>query len=267
MSLNGKKHFETDTHLDEQHMVKASGEDEKLVPGTSTLFPPKGLLKRPDYHPLYVFNLVPDLCAFKTPLSFAETDLEFHLCPLPRYVIDSKDGSNFASTQKKFLDRDEIIKGLMNWKKFPSAALKSLTTTDFLTSTWVPRWNDPFSLDMLPVDVPLQLDHKVDENKENVTMESPEEVVLTPEMLEAEFTMIQSSLSENPKFEAEQEDDKPIKPKSSQILTPVQPTPREVREQLLENSLQVQNNRLGSDFQIRMEHLKRLSINKMLLLN
>ncbi|XP_062908526.1 cilia- and flagella-associated protein 221 [Mobula hypostoma] len=265
--LNCQKHFETDTHLDDRHMIKPLAKDEKSASSTANLLPPDKLLRQPDFHPLYVFNLVPDLCAFKKPLSFAETDLEFHLCPLPRYVIDSKNGSNFASTQKKFLDRDDIIKGLMNWKKFPSAALKSVTTTDFLTNSWVPRWNDPFSLDMLPVDVPLQLDHKLDGNKENITAESPEEVVLTPEMLEAEFTMIQSALSENPKFEAEQEDDKLIKAKSSQTSTPVQPTPREVREQHLENALQVQNNRLGSGFQMRLEHLRRLSINKSLLLN
>ncbi|XP_059822318.1 cilia- and flagella-associated protein 221 isoform X2 [Hypanus sabinus] len=267
VQLNDQKHFETDTHLDERHMIKPLAKDEKSAPSTAILLPPEGLLRQPDFHPLYIFNPVPDLYAFKKPLSFAETDLEFHLCPLPRYVIDSKNGSNFASTQKKFLDRDDIIKGLMNWKKFPCAALKALTTTDSLTSSWVPRWNDPFSLDMLPVDVPLQLDHKLDGNEENITAESPEEVVLTPQMLEAEFTMIQSGLSDSPKFEAEQENDKPIKAKSSQTSTPVQPTPREVREQHLENSLQVQNNRLGSGFQMRMEHLRRLSINKSLLLN
>ncbi|XP_069791351.1 cilia- and flagella-associated protein 221 isoform X3 [Narcine bancroftii] len=263
LSTHGEKP-ETDTHLDEDHMIKDS-EVEKLHGRTLTIVPPEGLLKQPDYHPLYVFNLAPDLYAFKTPLSFAETDLEFHLCPLPRYIIDRKEGSNFGSTQKKFLDREDIIKGLMNWKKFPSAALKFLSTTDFLTNTWVPRWNDPFSLDMLPVEVPLQLDYQSEENWEN--MESPEELVLTPEMLEAAFTMIQDSLSDHPTFETAQEDEKTIMAKSSQTLPPVQPTTREVREQQLEISLQAQNNQLGSSCQMWMEHLKHLSINKLLLLN
>lgn len=42
---------------------------------------------------------------------------------------------------------------------------------------------------------------------------------------------------------------------------------REIREEQLEISLQVQNNRLGSNIQMRIERLKRLSINKLLLLN
>ncbi|XP_032880493.1 cilia- and flagella-associated protein 221 [Amblyraja radiata] len=269
ISPPGKKQIEieTDTHLDKQRTRKASGKDEDFFAGTLTIIPPEGLLKHPGYHPLYVFNLVPDLCTFKSPLSFAETDLEFHLCPLPRYIIDSKDGSKFASTQKKFLDRDDIIKGLMIWKRFPSAALKSLTTTDFFTSSWVPQWNDPFPRDMLPINTPFQMDYKLNENMDNAHLESSEGVLLTPEMLEAEFTMIQYLLSESAIFEPEPEDDKNAKLKTSQILPPVQPTSREIREEQLEISLQVQNNRLGSNIQMRIERLKRLSINKLLLLN
>ncbi|XP_078260554.1 cilia- and flagella-associated protein 221 [Rhinoraja longicauda] len=267
ISPPGKKQFEieTDTHLDEQRTPKASGKDGDFFAGALTLLPPEGLLKHPDYHPLYVFNLVPDLCTFKSPLSFAEKDLEFHLCPLPRYIIDSKAGSNFASTQKKFLDRDDIIKGLMNWKRFPSAALKSLTTTDVLTSSWVPLWNDPFSVDMLPINAPFQLDYKIDEKMDNAPLESSEEMILTPEMLEAEFIMIQRLLSESATFEPEQEDDKNTKLKASQILPPVQPTSREIREEQLEISLHVQDNRLGSDIQMRIKHLQSLSINKLIL--
>ncbi|XP_067843392.1 cilia- and flagella-associated protein 221 [Heptranchias perlo] len=278
MTPTEKKHLETETHLDEQpeldHHLEASEEHKKIAADAFTLLPPRALLKEPDYHPLHVFNPAPDLYAFKTHLSYRETDLEFHLCPLPRYNIVSKDnadGTNFAGTQKKFLDRDEIIKGLMIWKKFPSAALKSLSNTDSLTTTWVPRWYDPFGSDLLPVDAPLQLGSLSDEDKENINKESPEEaeVILTPEMLEAEFTIIQNSLQlpEIPEDETAKEDGELLKTKPSQTMSAGGPIPREVQELQLELSLQTHNNRLGSDIQIRVQHLKDFSINKCLLLN
>ncbi|XP_067891242.1 cilia- and flagella-associated protein 221 isoform X2 [Heterodontus francisci] len=268
-----KKHPETKIHLDEQpeidHHLEASWKCTKIAAGALSLLAPQALLKQPDYHPLQVFNPAPDLYAYKRPLSYAETDLEYHLCPLPRYNIVSKDGTNVASTQKKFLDQDEVIKGLMTWKKFPSAAVMALSSTDFLTSTWVPRWCDPFASDMLPVDVPLQLESLSKEDKENKTMESPEGVVLTPEMLEAEFPMIQSSFRrpESPMDGAAKEDGELLKAKPSQTFSAVEPIPRESREEQLDFWLQANKNQLGSNTQLRIEHLKKICINKSLLLN
>uniref|UniRef100_UPI00398E694C cilia- and flagella-associated protein 221 isoform X1 n=2 Tax=Pristiophorus japonicus TaxID=55135 RepID=UPI00398E694C len=265
-----KKHLETEAHLDEQpeidHHLEASEEHKKITAGALTLVPPRVLLRQPDYHPLHVFNPAPDIYGFKKSLSYAETELEFHLCPLPRYNIDSKDANNFASTQKKFLDRDEIIKGLMIWKRFPSAALKSLSNTNFQTNIWVPRWHDRFALDMLPNDVPLQLGSLSDEDKKSIIIESPEEIPLTPEMLEAEFSMIQNLLlqQEIPIGETAKEDGQHLMPKPSPTLSATEPIPREMREKQLEFWLQTHNNRLGSDIQLRLEYLKQISIKKWL---
>ncbi|XP_078408496.1 cilia- and flagella-associated protein 221 isoform X2 [Cetorhinus maximus] len=233
---NEKKDLKTETNFDEQpemdQHLEGSEKQTKTEVGPLTLLPPQALFKQPDYHPLHVFNAAPDLYAQKRPFSYAETDMEYYLCPLPRYYIASIEGTNVDSTQKKFLDRDEIMKGLTTWKKFPSAALSSLSSSDFLTSTWVPRWHDQFASDMLPVDAPLQLDSLSDKDKENITMES--------------------ELS---------------KTKPLEIFSAVEPIPREKREEQLNLWLASNNNQLGSTTQLRVEHLKGICINKQLLLN
>lgn len=48
----------------------------------------------------------------------------------------------------------DVIKGTMSWKRFPSQGLTSLAQTPTLTNVWVPRWNDPFDDNMLPMEVP-----------------------------------------------------------------------------------------------------------------
>ncbi|XP_041055987.1 cilia- and flagella-associated protein 221 isoform X2 [Carcharodon carcharias] len=267
---NEKKDMKIETHFDEQPVMdqhlEGSEKQTKTEVGPLTLLPPQALFKQPDYHPLHVFNAAPDLYAHKRSFSYAETDLEYYLCPLPRYHIE---GTNVDSTQKKFLDRDEIMKGLMTWKKFPSAVLSSLSSSDFLTSTWVPRWHDRFASDMLPVDAPLQLDSLSDKDKENITMESSGEVMLTPEMLEAEFRMIQSSfpVPEGPKDETVKVNGELSKTKPLEIFSAVEPIPREKREEQLNLWLASNNNQLGSNTQLRVEHLKGICVNKQLLLN
>lgn len=50
-------------------------------------------------------NPAPGLQVFQPDIPFAETDSDFHLCPLPRYT--SNDTTNpHASTQKQYLDRE-----------------------------------------------------------------------------------------------------------------------------------------------------------------
>ena len=48
----------------------------------------------------------------------------------------------------------DVIKGTMSWKKFPSQGLTSLANTPTLSNVWVPRWHDPFSTDLIPLEVP-----------------------------------------------------------------------------------------------------------------
>ncbi|XP_075685102.1 cilia- and flagella-associated protein 221 isoform X1 [Rhinoderma darwinii] len=149
------------------------------------LRPPETLLNPPDFHPMHVFNPTPGLLAFKGRLSYSEIDLEHHLCPLPRYPTEG--------TMRRLLRRQEIIGGVMSWKKFPTV------------SSWIPlpaiddcktRRCDPFSVDLLPVLAPPALRRLPAEVQEHVVPregnETESKMWLTPDMLRAEFTLMQS---------------------------------------------------------------------------
>ncbi|XP_056391164.1 cilia- and flagella-associated protein 221 [Hyla sarda] len=147
------------------------------------LRPPETLLDPPNFHPMHVFNPAPGLLAFKRPLSYSEVDLEYHLCPLPKY--SSQHESSGSSGQK------EIIRGVMGWKKFPTVSLSiSLPASD----GWRPRWCDPFNVDLLPVSAPPALSGLPAEDKENIAPRDGDDVDskvwLTPDMLRAEFTTL-----------------------------------------------------------------------------
>ncbi|KAM5151895.1 cilia- and flagella-associated protein 221 [Mantella aurantiaca] len=164
-------------------------EEEHPVITNLMLSPPEQLLNPPDFHPMHVFNPAPGLVAFKRPLPYSETNLEYHLCPLPKYP-SLRDTAGI--TQRNFLNREEIIRGVMSWKKFPSVALSASLPP---ASSHRPRWCDPFSSDLLPTEAPPTLSHLPEEDKENLVPRETDEmqcgVLLTPEMLRAEFTFIQ----------------------------------------------------------------------------
>lgn len=210
-----------------------------------TLAPPEALIQPRGYNPLHIFNPAPGLLNFKKPLPYPEIDMEYHLCPLPKYTvsIEGTGGSNPTATQKKFLNREEVIRGIMNWKKFTSVALTTLSTASLLTSTRVPPRCDPFHDDLLPADGPSLLDALPDIDKENVIsakdgQDETLKVFLTPEMLKAEFTLL---------------DDLP----TEQSL-------RDSREQQAESSFLSQNNKLGAKVQARLEQMKKLAVMKIL---
>ncbi|XP_030634914.1 cilia- and flagella-associated protein 221 [Chanos chanos] len=129
---------------------------------TLTFTAPTALSKPPQAHPLRIFNPAPGVHAFKQTMSYLECNLDFHLCPLPKYTISKSEVACVytPSTQKKFLDRKDIIKGVMTWKKFPSPALYALSNTSTLSSNvdqQLPRMSDPFNTDILPSLAPAPL--------------------------------------------------------------------------------------------------------------
>lgn len=86
--------------------------------------------------------------------------------PLPRFEQDQP-----FSTQKKFLDREDVIKGIMAWKKFPSQGLISLSNTPTITDVWVPRRSNPFSTDLLPLETPHLLSGLPEDDKKTLAGE------------------------------------------------------------------------------------------------
>ena len=111
---------------------------------------------------------MPGLVSYQKLLPYSGVDLNHHLNPLPRFERDQA-----FTTQKRFLDREDVIKGIMSWKKFPSQGLISLSNTPTLTDVWVPRWsNTLFSNDLLPEETPNLLTGLPAEDKANLLDDS-----------------------------------------------------------------------------------------------
>uniref|UniRef100_A0A4X2L164 Cilia and flagella associated protein 221 n=1 Tax=Vombatus ursinus TaxID=29139 RepID=A0A4X2L164_VOMUR len=172
-------------------------EDNALSYGKLSLLnltPPDTLLKPPFYHPLCVFNPNPGLFAVKHMMSYSEVTTDYHLCTHPKYVFTKEyhKGSSVPITQKKFLNRKDIIPGVMNWKKFSPLVLLALPDTSTMAST---SCQDPYNTDMLPSEVPKILSELQEEDRMEITEQEPGDQptnILTPEMLRAEFMMLES---------------------------------------------------------------------------
>ncbi|KAK2178566.1 hypothetical protein NP493_535g01047 [Ridgeia piscesae] len=230
------------------------------------LVPPQALFQPITYPPLHIFNPSPGLQVFHGPMPFAETDVDFHLCPLPRYAFADINNQHRA-TQKQYLDREDVIRGVMAWKRFPSQGLMSLSNTATLSNVWVPRWSDSFGSDLLPQSVPEQLNGlppeedvaDIDQEEE----EKEEEVVqLTPEMIKAQFPFIQApsdvtAPSKNKKSDMFPEGNR--MPPTNLPVSSTGPVPRERREQELDYFLKKKYNRLGSKIEARIENLDRIT--------
>uniref|UniRef100_A0A8D1Y2S4 HYDIN/VesB/CFA65-like Ig-like domain-containing protein n=1 Tax=Sus scrofa TaxID=9823 RepID=A0A8D1Y2S4_PIG len=166
------------------------------LPGETSILSlklPEALARAPDYDPLYIFNPSPGLFAVMHPLTYAETLIDYHLCSHPKYRFtkESHSGSSIPLTQKQFLHHTDIIPGVMTWKKFQSLALSSLPETSKIETS---QSCDSFNLVMLPVNVPAVLDALPEEDKmetfERELCEQSVEIMLTPEMIEVEFPML-----------------------------------------------------------------------------
>ncbi|NWH80191.1 PCDP1 protein, partial [Piaya cayana] len=138
-------------------------------------------------------NPTPGLVPFLPPLAYCETNIEYHLCPHPKYNFTKEfpKGSSIPVTQKKFLHHEEVICGVMEWRRSVPVFFSTFSNTPTLTST-LPR--DPYSLDMLPRDVPPVLYDLPERDRENIiddeTDETEFKMILTPEMVRAEFPQI-----------------------------------------------------------------------------
>ncbi|KAL8567912.1 hypothetical protein ACOMHN_059034 [Nucella lapillus] len=241
----------------EEEKEKESPRDVATPQVVTILKPPEALFRPIDYPPLHIMNPAPGLQVFQAPMPYAEVDPEFHLCPLPRYFRQDYDTNQHASTQRKYLDREDTIRGIMSWKKFPSQGLTSLANTPTLTNVWVPRWDDSFNTELLPVNVPALFDGLPAEDAENLVEESQWDedsmVILTPDMVNAQFSLIDDSL---PAEESKPASDTfPLGNKMPATNIPVGPNgpvPREKREEELEYFMTKKYNRLGSKVSQRL---------------
>ncbi|XP_035752216.1 cilia- and flagella-associated protein 221 [Egretta garzetta] len=222
------------------------------------LIPPQALVYPPESNPLRIFNPTPGLVPVLPPLAYSETNIEYHLCPHPKYTFTKEcpKGSSIPVTQKKFLHHKEVICGVMEWRRFLPVVYSTFSNTPTLTST--PR--DPYNLDMLPRDVPPMLYDLPERDRENITDHEADEtefkMILTPEMVRAEFPQIGQALSEDGK-------DKSAKEQSGTVLDGAFPGDPHNHP---DGHFQHQNNVLGEKVQKHVEKMKLKALNKTLIL-
>ncbi|KAK3588715.1 hypothetical protein CHS0354_026034 [Potamilus streckersoni] len=268
--IAGRTSLAIDLGQEPETSIKETQSRQDNVPQSTTIVPPQALFQPIEYPPLHIFNPAPGLHVFQSPMPYAETDPDFHLCPLPRYTRKDHATNPHASTQRRYADREDVVRGIMAWKKFPSQGLTSLTNTPTLTNVWVPRWDNPFSSDMLPEEVPPLYDSLPEDDKENVLLdvEGTEEgieatsgecaVTLTPEMVNAQFTQIDQIV---PPQEKTHVDAFPLGNRMPATNIPVSthgPVAREKREQELEHFITKKYNRLGAKIQAKINNLNSL---------
>ncbi|XP_051766641.1 LOW QUALITY PROTEIN: cilia- and flagella-associated protein 221 [Ctenopharyngodon idella] len=239
---------------DEDKKPEEDDESDHDLGPTLSFSAPEALLRPPNAHPLRIFNPAPHVYAFKPAPLYLECDLDFHLCPLPRYTVPKGNvvGVHAPQTQKKFLDRKDIIKGIMTWKKFPSMALSTLSNISTLRSDCAPRMSDPFSIVLLPVEAPPALQGLPDSIRDEIQagVSESSDLCLTPEMIEAEFGLSERSSATSVK--EDQDEGNGSRTPVASVASAVS-TKRDTREQPLEST---QNNRLGPKVLGRLKELK-----------
>ncbi|XP_009902725.2 cilia- and flagella-associated protein 221 [Dryobates pubescens] len=179
----------------QDELIQVAAAEEAAERGISLLklVPPQALVHPAEGSPLRIFNPTPGLVAVLPPLAYSETDIEYHLCPHPKYTFTKEcpKGSSIPVTQKKFLHHEEVICGVMEWRRFLPVVYSAFSDTPTLPSITL---RDPYSSDMLPRDVPPVLYDLPERDRENVIDSEADEdefkMILTPEMVRAEFPQI-----------------------------------------------------------------------------
>ncbi|XP_050756186.1 cilia- and flagella-associated protein 221 [Gymnogyps californianus] len=223
------------------------------------LVPPQALVYPAESSPLRIFNPTPGLVPFLLPLAYSETNIEYHLCPHPKYTFTKEcpKGSSIPVTQKKFLHHKEVICGVMEWRRFLPVVYSTFSNTPTLTST-TPR--DPYSLDMLPRDVPPMLYDLPERDRENILDHERDEtefkMILTPEIVRAEFPQIGQALLEEGK-------EKSAKEESDTALNGAFPGDPHNHP---DGHFQPQTNELREKVQKHVEKMKLKALNKTLIL-
>lgn len=176
---------------EEQHETE-EGDVEAKEAASLSFSAPEALLRPFPANPLRIFNPAPGLQAYKPPPKYLESDLEFQLCPLPRYTVPESTVCGIRTqtphTETKSLNHKEMIPGVMKWKNFDSITLSCLAKLPALTSDCVPRRFVDYSTDTLPLAAPPPLAAVPDDMAPLMdTMCEGSGVQLTPEMIRAEF--------------------------------------------------------------------------------
>ncbi|KAK2856878.1 hypothetical protein Q5P01_005613 [Channa striata] len=189
---------ELKAEVDQEHEDKEEGLEARVAAGL-TFTAPEALLRPFPANPLRIFNPAPGLQAYKPTPKYMESDLEYHLCPLPRYTNPDTSTSGIKTHMpdpQKFLNRKEVIEGVMEWKNFDSVTLNWLSNQPALTIDSALLRSVDYSTDVLPLKTPPPLTG-LPEDLASLTDKSCKSsgVQLTPEMIRAEFLSVEPLVS------------------------------------------------------------------------
>ncbi|KAF7241839.1 hypothetical protein EYD10_11767 [Varanus komodoensis] len=232
---------------------------------------PEALLHPPTEHPLQIFNPSPGLHVFKSPLPYSESSIEYHICPVLKYALTRKypPKSSIPISQKKFLHHREVIRGVTNWRKFPPVIYSTLPNVPALNGVAVPFCTDPYNVDMIPKITPPILSGLPEQDKENVIDEvigGETAVLLSPEMIRAEFPQIDLSADNSKSPKEGSEINVEVKAASCISLNASAPVSRDVRD-IVDWCFQTQNNIFGQRVEEAMEKLREKAVQKQLILD
>lgn len=167
------------TTNDESFDPTISSNDVIMDSGTVKLTVPTKFLEPSQYHPMHIFNPLPGVQAHAQKMLYSEVDDDYKLCPLvPRM------GPVSPST-------DEVVPGIMAWKKFPSQSLVTMTPPT-LANVFLPRWSDPFDGELSSSFTPSLLTSLPDDDvitidDVNESGEEEDRIIPTMNMIREEF--------------------------------------------------------------------------------
>ncbi|KAK2561244.1 Cilia- and flagella-associated protein 221 [Acropora cervicornis] len=229
-------------------------------PEAVPLVVPAALFRPHSYHPMHIFNPAPGLQVFKPPLPYAEVDEDYHMCPLSR----QRTAGTSAKHSRKFLERQDVIPGVMTWKRFPCQPLVSMAANPTLSTIWIPRCKELLPTDVPPLLTGLQDGDAMSEEEmddEGADLGFKEIAVPTPEMVCAQFSTSESVLGEQDQVTSQLSDALLHSGATSKIQATSSVTattslvPREKREKELNEFLTQRQNRLGVRIQQRIQSI------------
>nr|XP_057908333.1 cilia- and flagella-associated protein 221 isoform X2 [Doryrhamphus excisus] len=132
-----------------------TGEEEEQDANDLNFTFPSALLKPIQAHPLRIFNPAPGLQAYKPTPKYLESDVDFHLCPLPRYSTAEgcTNGMESQTLHTQPLEPKGAITGLKTWDKFDLMTATCLSKHAALTSI-ILNGSADYNKDILPVTSP-----------------------------------------------------------------------------------------------------------------
>ncbi|MEQ2309778.1 hypothetical protein AMECASPLE_002045 [Ameca splendens] len=157
---------------------------------------PEALMRPFPANPLRIFNPAPGLQSYKPQPKYLESDLEFHLCPLPRYTLRESNTSGLMTLipHAEFLHHEGSVHGITKQRNPDSVSLLSESVP--LATNSSPRRFVDYNTDILPLSAPPLL-AALPDGLPPLT-ESPCEgpgVQLTPEIIRAEFLLKKAPVS------------------------------------------------------------------------